>query len=227
MIILTGVSGGIGKEILSKLLAMDQVIGIYNKTKPKVIAMNGFSIEKLDITDSTAINAFVEKRRSELKKVTLINLAASSIDALAANYSELDWDKVLATNLKGDFLLTKALLPIMINERWGRIVHVSSVVGMEGRIGTIAYSTTKTGLIGMSRVLAKEYARFNITSNLLVLGYFDVGLIETLSENDQKSILDKIPSKSFGKVSNIVNAIDFLIRSPYVNGAKIAIDGGL
>jgi len=115
----------------------------------------------------------------------------------------------------------------MIGEGWGRLIHVSSVVGMRGQVGAIAYAASKTGLVGMSNVFAKEYGRFNITSNVLVLGYFETGLIETLKEEEKKKIISSIPSKSLGKVNNITNAIDFLIKSEYVNGATINIDGAI
>ena len=95
------------------------------------------------------------------------------------------------------------------------------------RSGTLAYSASKTGLQGMSAVLAREYARFNITSNILVLGYFEVGLIETLSEEQRKDIVARIPGKKLGAVSNIAEAVAFLVRSDYTNAAVINLDGGL
>ncbi|OGC04160.1 hypothetical protein A2276_06065 [candidate division WOR-1 bacterium RIFOXYA12_FULL_43_27] len=227
MIILTGASGGIGKEILQYLTGIDQVIGTYNRTVPKNQSEDKLFYDKLNLKDLQDIKSFVKRWEDKLSRVTLIHFAASSADALAANYKDSDWDQVMEINLKGNFALTRALLPIMIQERFGRIIHISSVVGIQSRPGTIAYSTSKTGLLGMSRVFAKENARFNITSNVLVLGYFEVGLIETLGDEVKKGILNQIPSKSFGKVSNIANAIKFLIESPYVNGAAINIDGAI
>ncbi len=227
IIILTGASGGIGKEILCPLLEMDKVIGIYNRSLPNSIPNDNLIYEQLDMENSASIKAFVEKWKNKLSDITLIHLSALNIDGLAINYTESDWDTVMKVNLKGAFLLTQAMLGHMIRQRWGRIIHISSVAGMQGRPGTIAYSTTKTGLIGMSRVFAKEYARFNITSNVLVLGYFKAGLIDTLNDDFKRGILNQIPSKAFGETSNIVNAIDFLIKSEYVNGAVINIDGGM
>ena len=227
MIILTGASGGIGKEILRYLLKLDQVIGIYNKSLPETSPNKKLTYEQVNIENPAEIKSFIKKWKNKLSKVTLIHSATLKIDGLATNYAESDWDRVMKTNLKGNFLLTQALLPHMIQERWGRIIHFSSLGGIQGFPGTIAYSASKTGLIGMSRVFAKEYARFNITSNILVLGYFEVGLIDTLKDDLKKKILDQIPSKSLGKVSNIANAIEFLIKSEYVNGSTINIDGGV
>lgn len=227
MIILTGASGGIGQQILNPLLDIDQVIGIYNTSLPSAPSDSRLVYEHLNLGYSEQIKSFVKKWEAKLSKVTLIHSAVLNIDGLAANYTESDWDRMMEVNLKGNFLLTQALLPQMIREQWGRIIHVSSLVGMLGTPSTIAYSTAKTGLIGMSRVLAKEYARFNVTSNVLVLGYFETGLFNKLRDDLKKEVLNQIPSKTFGKVSNIVNAIKFLINSEYVNGSTINIDGGI
>jgi len=227
MIILTGVSGGIGNRILGHLLKIDYVMGIYNSSLPKGPSDERLSFHSLDLEKPDQIKSFVKKAGGNMSKVTVVHFAVLNIDGLAANYELSDWDRVMRVNLKGNLTLTQALLPRMIQERWGRIIHISSVVGTQGRPGTIAYSTSKAALIGMSRVLAKEYARFNITSNVLVLGNFEAGLINTLEENLKQKSLNEIPSKAFGKVSNIANAIEFLIKSEFVNGSVITIDGGM
>jgi 3-oxoacyl-[acyl-carrier protein] reductase len=227
MVILSGASGGIGREIIPPLLKDHQVIGLYNKNHPGLASSDRLFLEQVDITDSVNVKAFVEKWKGQLGRVALIHCAVQNIDGLAAQYGEEDWDTVIDVNLKGDFLLTKALLPVMMQNRWGRIIHVSSVAGVEGVPGVIGYAASKTGVLGMSRVLAKEYARFDVTSNVLKLGYFEVGLIDQLSERNRSRILEAIPNKRLGKVENIVHAIHFLIQSDYVNGAVISIDGGI
>jgi 3-oxoacyl-[acyl-carrier protein] reductase len=115
----------------------------------------------------------------------------------------------------------------MIENNWGRIIHISSIAGYLGAVGTIPYGLSKTSLIGMSRGLAKEYAKFNITSNILDLGYFETGLFNKLKDEIKKQLLSQIPSKKLGNIKNIVNCINFLIKSEYVNGTKINIDGGI
>jgi len=226
MIILTGASGGIGKEIVNYLLEIDDVIGLYNKTEPDVSSNKRCIYKQLDLDNSDHIKAFIKQNEAHFKKITLVNLATLKIDGLVANYSEFDWDRMISVNLKGSFLLVQGLLPYMINEQWGRIINISSLGGTQGEAGTAAYSTVKTGIIGFSRVLAKEYARFNITSNVLMLGYFKTGLFNELKDDLKKELINKVPSKMLGDVSNIANAIEFLIRSKYVNGATINIDGG-
>jgi NAD(P)-dependent dehydrogenase (short-subunit alcohol dehydrogenase family) len=111
----------------------------------------------------------------------------------------------------------------MIKDKWGRIIHVSST---NSAIGAGAYSSSKSGLDGLSKGLSKEYGRYNITSNIIKLGVFNSGMFHALSEKNQKIFLEKIPSKKLGQTSNVTNAISFLINSEFVNGATITIDGG-
>lgn len=227
LILLTGASQGIGKNLIDSLSKIDNVVGTYNSTLPPVSDSSKVRYEKVDLSNSESIEEMVERLSGDLGHLTIVHAAALSLDGLVAGFSNESWDHVFNVNIKSNFILTKMLLPSMIHEKWGRIIHVSSIVGLQGQRGTAAYSATKSGLIGFSRVLAKEYARFNITSNVLALGYFDVGLIETLTSEAQKAILDQIPSRSLGRVSNIAHAIDFLTRADYVNGAVINIDGGI
>ena len=212
MIILTGASGGIGKAILPMLAKLDNVIAIYHSKYPDIKGLDGASAYQMDITSENQVNKFIEIMKGELTKPVLIHAAALSRDGLVADYDTEDWEQVINVNLRGDFLLTKATLKLMISENWGRIIHISSVAGMRGILGTIAYSAAKTGLIGMSRVLANEYARFGITSNVIILGYFNTGLIETLSEKMRNKIIGSIPSGHLGEPKNIVNAIDFIMK---------------
>ena len=227
MIILTGASGGIGKAILPMLAKLDNVIAIYHSKYPDIKGLDGASAYQMDITSENQVNKFIEIMKGKLAKPVLIHAAALSRDGLVADYDTEDWEQVINVNLRGDFLLTKATLKLMISENWGRIIHISSVAGMRGIPGTIAYSTAKTGLIGMSRVLANEYARFGITSNVIILGYFNTGLIETLSEKMRNKIIGSIPSGHLGEPKNIVNAIDFIMKSEYANGSSISLDGGI
>jgi 3-oxoacyl-[acyl-carrier protein] reductase len=227
MIILTGSSGGIGQAILPSLAKFDSVLAVYNSKKPDLTNINDVEAVKLDITSEYEILEFVASIKKKISRVTLIHSAVLSIDGLSAKFATNDWDAIMNVNLRGVFLLNRAMLIPMVEEKWGRIIHISSVTGIKGVSGTIAYSTTKTALLGMSRVLAKEYARFGITSNVLIPGYFSTGLIDTLSEKIRNKILESIPSKRLGNPQNIANAIEFIIKSDYVNGSEINIDGGI
>jgi len=227
MIILTGASGGIGRAILPALTELDSVIAVYHSTQPELGEADGVTTYKVDLTSELEVGDFVCSIKDRCNKITLIHAAAQSRDGLAAKLSIDEWGTVIDVNLRGNYLLTRAMLLQMIAEKWGRIIHLSSIAGMRGMPGTLAYSTAKTGLLGMSRVLANEYARLGITSNVLVLGYFNTGLFETLSDKVRKQIVELIPSKRLGDTVNIVNAVDFLMKSDYVNGSTIHIDGGI
>jgi NAD(P)-dependent dehydrogenase (short-subunit alcohol dehydrogenase family) len=228
MIILTGASGGIGHAILPLLSTLDNVIALYNNNHPNVTGLTGVSTYKVDLTSEQDVANFVLASQERFEKITIIHAAAlARSDKLAVQFQTEDWDDVMNVNLKGDFLLTRALLMTMIRQNWGRIIHISSVAGIRGIPGTLAYSATKSGVIGMSRVLANEYARFGITSNVLLAGYFNTGLVETLSDKMRKKILESIPSGQLGDPINIFNAVKFLIESDYVNGSAINIDGGI
>jgi 3-oxoacyl-[acyl-carrier protein] reductase len=227
VIILTGASGGLGRAILPLLASLDTVVALYHTNPPEVAADTGITSRQLDLSSEEAVKAFCSDLKPKLKRVALLHAAALSRDALAAQLDTKVWDRILDVNLRGNFLLTRELLMVMIQQHWGRIIHFSSVAGLTGMRGTLAYSATKTGLLGMSRVLAREYARFGITSNVITLGYFDTGLIDTVSVKVKKKVLEDIPSGKLGKPGNIVHAVEFLIKSDYTNGSVLRIDGGI
>jgi NAD(P)-dependent dehydrogenase (short-subunit alcohol dehydrogenase family) len=223
MIVITGVSGGIGKKIAVELSNYDSVIGIYSSNKV-FFERRSISTIKLNLNDEQSIIEFV--KNSHLTRITVIHLATVSINGLIANYSRSNWDHTIDVNITGNYLITKHLLPIMINEKWGRIIHFSSVVAQKGERGAIAYGMSKSAISGFSSGLSQEYGRFNITSNVLSLGYMETGLIDTLDIKSKKEILRKIPINKFGDINSIVNAVKFIIESDYINGSEINIDGG-
>jgi len=224
MIILTGASGGIGKEILQDLSEFDDVIAVYNNSQPKVDrSKKSILFQKLNLSNEDEINAFVEKNKAILNNITIIHGAGISENSLVINHKKSKWEDVIGINLTANFLLTKALVPLMVKQKWGRIIHLSSI---RVASGTLSYSTTKHGLLGMSKVLVKEYAKFNITSNCLILGAFNTGMFQNLREKIKKEMINQIPSRKIGDVMNIANAIKFIVNSPFVNGASISIDGG-
>ncbi|MDC0042977.1 SDR family NAD(P)-dependent oxidoreductase [Paracoccaceae bacterium] len=227
MIIMTGASGGIGASIISSLAKLDDIIAIYNN-KPLIIEnVENIDWIKVDLSSEREIKSFYNSIKGKITKITLIHAAAITKDKLAWQLDSADWRDVLDVNLNGNFLLTKELIIPMIKESWGRIIHFSSITASRGSIGTLAYSASKSGILGMSKVLAHEYGRFGITSNVITPGYLDTGLINLLDENAKAKILSEIPIGKFGDPGNVVNAIDFLMRSEYVNGSSININGGI
>jgi 3-oxoacyl-[acyl-carrier protein] reductase len=224
MIILTGASGGIGKEMLQDLSKLDSVIAIYNNSPPLRSDLGeNVSFYQLDLNNADDINNFVTNNSGVLNNIILVHGAGIAESSLTVNHSRDMWEAAIGVNLTANFLLTKALIPLMISQKWGRIVHFSSI-----RVapGTLSYTTTKHGLLGMSKVLAKEYAKFNITSNSLILGAFNTGMFQGLKDKVKREMIAQIPSRKLGDVEDIVGAIKFFIDSPFVNGSAITIDGG-
>lgn len=135
MILLTGSSGGIGEQLLLPLSKFDEIIGIYNNKVPDNRKDFQGLFAKVDIASSESIASFIKQHEKSLKNITVIHCAVIKIDSLLVNFKEKDWDKISDVNIKGNFMLNKALLPIMMKNNWGRIIHISSVAGSQGAVG--------------------------------------------------------------------------------------------
>lgn len=218
MIVLIGASSGIGKELYDILSKKHNVIGTYNSNPDDKLV-------KIDL--SSDISKFCDSINQIPNPLTLINLSTLSLDNLLINTDLDSWNRSFEINTTSNFLLAKAFLPKMIKDGFGRFIFVSSVVSETSPNGTGAYSSSKSALNGLSRTIAHEYGRFGITSNILSLGYFDKGLINTLTEEKRSNIISRIPSRSLGKVEDIAHAIDFIIETGYLNGSVIRLDGGI
>ena len=157
----------------------------------------------------------------------LINCAGISINRIAHKYNYEDWKKTLDINLSGAFYCIREVLASMRDNNYGRIINISSVIGRIGIPGTVAYSASKAGLIGLTRTIAIENINKGITCNSIVLGYVNVGLTARLSRELKKQILERIPMGRFCEIEEIYNTIDFLIRTPYITGQTIDLNGGL
>lgn len=225
IIVLSGASGGIGKYLMNTLGADYEIIGTYNKNEPSSTYCN--ALYQVDVCDERSIEKFTTEVEDKLKNIILINLASISLDDMGHKMPSDVWDKVIDTNLKGTFLFCRAMLPFMRKQEWGRIINMSSIVGQIGIPGTVAYSTSKSALFGMTRTLAIENAAKNITVNVLTLGYFDIGMIRVIKHDLQERIKEKIPMGKFGDPRNIELAVRYLIESDYITGTSININGGL
>jgi len=150
-------------------------------------------------------------------------------DTLMIKMSEKDWDDVIDINLKGAFLCTKAIARIMMKQRSGKIINISSVAGVMGNPGQVNYSSSKAGLIGLTKSTAKELAARNITCNAVAPGLIKSKMTDILSEDVRKKYLENIPLKRFGTPEDVADVIGFLASddSDYVTGQVIHIDGGL
>jgi len=222
LIIILGASGGIGTPILKYFSKKNNILAIYKKNRP-IVTNKRIKYLKLDLAKKIKINKAYYKN----KKIIYINLAAIKNDKLLINYKKSEWRMAFKINVESTFEILQIILPEMILNKWGRIINFSSTDGINGDVGISSYSATKYSLHGLSRTLSKEYGMLGITSNVLVLGNFNYGMFKKLKDEKQKRILERVPNKKTGNIKNIINAINFLINSDYVNGAEIKIDGGI
>ena len=228
MIILTGVSGGVGKKIFKGLSKIDNIIGIYNSNKPSFNFLSKkCSIQKIDLLNESTITSFIDTFLTKEKKITLIHLASLKSEKLLINYDINDIKNEFDVNFFAPTFFSKKIIPIMAANNWGRIIFFSSTGGEKGDIGTASYTASKMSLLGLSRVISIEYAKFNITSNVIRLGNFDTGMYKKLSKDKQKELLKLVPSKKLGNFKDIVTTIKMIIDSDYINNTEVNIDGGM
>ncbi len=183
-----------------------------------------------DVGDSESVDKAVKQIIEEAGSVdVLVNNAGVTRDGLLMRMSESDWDQVLDTNLKGAFLLTKAFTRPMMKQRRGRIINISSVIGLIGNAGQVNYAASKAGLIGMTKSVAKELASRKINANVIAPGFIRSDMTAELSEEQQTSILSAIPFGEMGEPEDIAEAALFLAGpgSRYITGQVITVDGGM
>ena len=227
IIIITGASKGLGKYLISNLEA-EKRVGTYLQTKPD-LALPKSDFYRVDVEKESNVINFAREIEENYarRKIVLVNNAGINIDSMTHKCDKNDWDKVINTNLRGPFFMAKHLLPLMRKKNWGRIINISSVVSQLGISGTVAYSASKSGLFGLTKTIAKENAKKEITVNCLSLGYFSVGMQKRLPKSVSEAIQSEIPKGVFGDPQNILLAVKFLIEADYVTGSVININGGL
>lgn len=229
MILLIGASSGIGLQLIKELVKYDDVIATYNKKKINIKIKNKkrLFIKQLDIASEKKIKKFIVDNSKILKKVTFINLATISVDRLIANLSFKDIKRTFEINSFSNILFTKYLVKKMINDKFGRFIFFNSTRASRGDVGISLYSSSKSILKPFSKCISKELGRFNITSNVISLGYFNSPLLNNIDKKIKDKLINQIPSKKIGKINNISNVIKAIIKSDYINAAEIKIDGGL
>ncbi len=160
-------------------------------------------------------------------RLVFINFSTLTIDGLFINQDINAFKKVNNANLMTSIGPLLSIVQHMIEAKWGRIIMLSSTRGIKGDVGISPYAISKSSLIGLSNSLSKEYAKFNITSNVINLGYFDSPLWKSIPENKRKQLIKQIPSKRTGAAEDLIPLFNCLIESNYINGAHIDLDGGL
>jgi 3-oxoacyl-[acyl-carrier protein] reductase len=184
----------------------------------------------VDVGDADAVTDMVASVAEELgPPVILVANAGMNKDGLAVRYDLADWERMLRVNLTGAFTCIRAALPHMMKARWGRIVTVSSAIALRGNAGQSVYGASKSGLVGLTRSVAKEYAARGITANVLCPGFVETEMTSGLPDKARRALDEGIPTGRVGTVEEIAAAIRFLASddASYVNGAVLAVDGGL
>ena len=190
----------------------------------KVMAM------KADVANYEDVSAMVSKTKEEFGSIDiLVNNAGITKDNLMLKMTEADFEQVIDTNLKGAFLFTKDVSKIMLKQRSGRIINISSVVGVFGNAGQVNYAASKAGLIGMTKSVAKELASRGITSNAIAPGFIETDMTAALNDSVAEEMLKAIPLKRMGTGDDIANAVVFLASdyASYITGQVICVDGGM
>ncbi len=232
--IVTGATGSIGKNIVLYLVEKGiKVIGTYNNKKEEAKEIEKINknvkMFHLDLSNSQSINRFTEEISRNYNKIDfLVNNAGTKKDNLLENMPEEDIELIINTNLIGTIKLTKKLIP-KIKEYQGRIINISSIAGDYGSIGQANYSASKAGLIGFTKTLAKELAKFDVTVNAISPGLIESEMINSIPENIRVKIVDKIALKKFGKPKAISELVYFLLTNQenYITSQVIKVDGGL
>jgi len=226
-VLVTGGNRGIGLAIATAFKeAGDQVAVTYRSGEPP----EGFLGVKCDITDAEQVEAAFDTIAAEHGPVeVLIANAGITRDTLLLRMSEDDWDAVIATNLTGSFRVAKRAAKGMLRLRRGRIVFISSVVGMLGSAGQVNYAASKSGLIGMARSMARELGSRGITTNVVAPGFVETDMTAVLPEETQKLYLSQIPLGRFGGADEIAQAVRWIAseEAGYITGAVIPVDGGI
>ncbi len=233
--LVTGATGGIGKAIATTLHAAGANV-VLSGTRENVLAdLSGqlgdrTAISACNLSDATAVDGLIEKASEHFGGVDiLISNAGLTRDGLLMRMKDEDWDTVLKVNLEAHFRLSRAALRGMMKRRWGRIVGITSIVGVTGNPGQANYAASKAGMIGFSKALAQEVAARNITVNCVAPGFIASPMTDELSEAQKDQIHQKIPAGRLGTPEEIAAGVLYLAseQAGYVTGQTLHVNGGM
>lgn len=234
--IVTGSARGIGREIALKLAEVGATVVITDIADAEQTAQEFKSAGRqslgitADVSSATDVARLVETTVNTFGRVDiLVNNAGITRDQLVLRMSDEDWDKVLNVNLKSVFLCCRAVLRHMVRQRWGRIVSISSIVGLVGNPGQANYAAAKAGIIGLTKTIAREVASRGITANAIAPGFIDTKMTQQLSEAQRQELLKRIPAGSLGSPRDVAEAVAFLAseEARYITAQVLGVDGGL
>jgi len=233
-ILITGASGGIGDELVNKFVSLGgNVIGTGTKTEKLDLLKKKYSnikVKKFDISEHSRIEEFIDDVNLELGGLDiLVNNAGANADNLSLRMKEEEWKKIIDINLTSTFLLSKSAIKKMLKNKFGRIVNVTSIVGHTGNLGQANYAASKAGIIGMSKSLAIEYAKKNITINCVSPGFIQSNMTMNIAEKVKMYLTSRIPMGRLGTGVDVSNCVAFLSSSQasYITGETIHVNGGM
>jgi len=231
VMLITGASGGIGREIAHYFNnGKFHLLLHHNESKLAIPESEYVTHLKADLSQYVGVQDLIANALIPFNKVDIvINNSGISLSAMSWKTTVDDWNRTIAVNLTAPFLLSQGFIPAMRKLNYGVIINITSVVAQTGMPGTAAYAASKSGLIGLTKTLARELAPNNIRVNALALGYFNQGMINDVPQNIQEEIIESIPAKKLGDPLTICKTLEWLIddASAYVNGQVINLNGGL
>jgi 3-oxoacyl-[acyl-carrier protein] reductase len=236
--LVTGASQGIGRACALELAKAGATIALAARNESKlaevaaeIAAAGGQATAfSLDLASEESIKTGAKAILERYGKVeVLVNNAGIVRDGLMMRMKRPDWDDVLNTNLTGVFLLTQALLPTILRNRWGRIINITSVVGRTGQAGQVNYASSKAGLIGFTRALAREVASRNVTVNAVAPGYVETAMTSFLDDKGRQAMLSQIPLGRAGTGEDVAHSVAFLASdaAAYITGHVLDVNGGM
>tara|TARA_Y100000590_G_scaffold348995_1_gene400317 strand:- start:806 stop:1540 length:735 start_codon:yes stop_codon:yes gene_type:complete len=233
-ILITGASGGIGNELVKKFVSLGgNVLGTGTKAEKLDLIKKKYpniKVKKFDISDHSRIEEFIDNVALELGGLDiLVNNAGTNVDNLSLRMKDDEWKKVIDINLTSTFLLAKYAIKKMLKNKFGRVVNITSVVGHTGNLGQANYSASKAGIIGMSKSLAIEYAKKNITVNCVSPGFIISDMTMNIAEKVKLYLTSRIPMGKLGTGEDVSNCVAFLSsdQASYVTGETMHVNGGM
>ncbi|WP_455477444.1 3-oxoacyl-[acyl-carrier-protein] reductase [Bartonella sp. B41] len=233
--LVTGASGGIGEEIARCFHAQGAIVGLHGtrEDKLKEVAKDlgqGVVVLPANLSERDSVKQLAEEAEREMGGIDiLVNNAGITRDGLFVRMQEQDWDDVLAINLTSVSILTRELISSMMRRRYGRIINITSVVGVVGNPGQTNYCASKSGLIGFSKALAQEIASRNITVNCIAPGFIQSAMTDKLNDKQKETIMSAIPMKRMGTGKEVAFTAVYLAsdEAAYVTGQTIHVNGGM
>jgi len=233
-ILITGATGGIGNALVKKFLSLDGTVLATGTNTEKLDSLKkefpNINVLKFDISDHSKIEEFIENVSSQLVGLdVLVNNAGITMDNLSLRMKNEEWKKVIDVNLSSTFYLCKHAIKKMLKNKYGRIVNITSIVGHTGNLGQANYSASKAGMVAMSKSLAIEYAKKNITINCVSHGFIQSKMTDKIVESIKAVLTSRIPMSKLGTGEDVSNTVAFLSSdaASYITGETIHVNGGM